>query len=59
MSNDSVCPREHFKDKPVDVSRSTTGKTQSRAGDTKKKKFKRSIRQMDGSQAGVGRYVLL
>lgn len=36
MSNDSVCPREHFKDKPVDVSRSTTDKTQSRAEDTKK-----------------------
>lgn len=32
----TVCPTEHFKDKPVDVSRGTTDKTQSRAEDTKK-----------------------
>ncbi len=35
-SSDSVCPREHFKDKPVDVSCSETDKTQSRAGDAEK-----------------------
>lgn len=32
-STDSVCPREHFKDKPVDVSCSMTDKTQSGAED--------------------------
>lgn len=39
-STDSICPREHFKDKPVDVSCSMTDKTQSGAGDGKKRKEK-------------------
>lgn len=38
ISTDCVCPREHFKDKPVDVSCSVTGKTWSRAEDPKKRK---------------------
>lgn len=35
-SVDSVCPREHFKDKPVDVSCSRTEEIRSGAGDARK-----------------------
>lgn len=34
-STDSVCPREHFKDKPVDVSCSKTDETRSGTGEAK------------------------
>lgn len=38
VSRDSACPRERFKDKPVDVSCGKTDKTQSGTGDAKKYK---------------------
>lgn len=38
-STDSVCPKEHFKDKPVDVSCGKTDKTQSGTGDAEKREL--------------------